>query len=635
MKSLNSKKKYTSSMITRFSGGDANNATRKLLKSTFKKVGLHKSTTNLINAFAYNKGEFHIPSTLDSPRRRLNRSRTNKLRNLLNRNRNNINGTRKKKILELTCPNSNLCLTFNEYYQSMLKDYFKNFLGFHYLDKAIVLSKGSVNGMTTLLKYDRNGYKSDIIMKSIKDKISFSGADNLMYEAFVGLNCVNEYNKLYPVFVETYGTGFLKNDEVHRNLIRARPNLRIQINKDMFDILNHNKRGINLTNFLSQYITEQTNKQVLFVQTVANGITLREFIGEINKKVQQIISGCQYYLRNSENLINQNKEAFILLYELCVILYQIYHALYDLDNQFAHNDLHWENVLIYKLTKNKNDNQLSIQYNYQGYRNRKKIQIASMKTSRVAKIIDYGRCFTNESEKFISTALSDSYRYAKIEFYAESEGDAKNIVALIEYKLKELNLPFDIMSSIQYMSAGYKFFYYIKFTGNNEDFLTNMQNLQQPEYRRYDIKNNLEYALIDIVLYRFRIKGIQFKVKYLYSVIDKKPVNLKIYNEMKKLLGLWDYEQVNENNGFISTVIYNGTKDLWCLGLVQNLLMRIQEEYQLNVLTDEYGNIYDDLDNAYRGTNDLLYDMIEYKVCFDRTKSGSKYKYNSENQKIK
>ena len=37
MKSLNSKKKYTSSMITRFSGGDANNVTRKILQSR----GLH------------------------------------------------------------------------------------------------------------------------------------------------------------------------------------------------------------------------------------------------------------------------------------------------------------------------------------------------------------------------------------------------------------------------------------------------------------------------------------------------------------------------------------------------------------------------------------------------------------------
>ena len=453
-----------------------------------------------------------------------------------------------------------------------------------------------------------------------------------MYEAFVGLNCVNEYNKLYPVFVETYGTGFLKNDEVHRNLIRARPNLRIQINKDMFDILKHNKRGINLTNFLSQYITEQTNKQVLFVQTVANGITLREFIGEINKKVQQIISGCQYSLRNSENLINQNKEAFILLYELCVILYQIYHALYNLNNKFAHNDLHWENVLIYKLPKNKNDNQLSIQYNYQGYRNREKIQIASMKTSRVAKIIDYGRCFTNDSKKFISTALSDSYRYAKIEFYAESEGDAEDIIDFKEEKLKQLNLPFDIMSSIQYMRADYKykFFYYIKFTGNNEDFLINMQTLQQ----KYD-ENNLGYALIDIVSYKFKITGIQFKVIYIYSLIDKKPINLKLYNEMKEMLGLLDYEQVNENNEFVSTVIYNGTKDLWCLRIVQDSLLKMQQEYQSKVLTDEYGNVYDDLDNAYRGTYGLLYDMLEDQVCFDRTKSGSKYKYNSGKEQRK
>ena len=156
MKSLNSKKKYNSSMITRFSGGDANNVTRKILESR----GLHNSTIKLINAFA-NKGRFSVPHP--SPRRRLNHSRTNKLRNLLNGNRNNINGTRKRKVLELTCPNSNLCLTFNEYYQSMLKDYFKYFLGFDYLDEAIVLSKGSVNGMTTLLKYDRNGYKLSLI----------------------------------------------------------------------------------------------------------------------------------------------------------------------------------------------------------------------------------------------------------------------------------------------------------------------------------------------------------------------------------------------------------------------------------------------------------------------------------------
>lgn len=651
MKSLNSRNKFTPSMLTSFSGGDGtgaeelpknnshtkgqknknptrrinssrrNRLTHKLLKTNFEKLGLGNSAIKLINAFTNNK---ESPSS-HSPRGQLNRSRTNRLRELLNRNRKNINGTRKRKVLELTCPNSNLCLTFNEYYQLMLKEYFKNFLGFHYLDEAIVLSKHSVNGMTTLLKYDRNGYKSDIIMKNITDKTSFSGADNLMYEAFVGLNCVNKYNKLYPVFVETYGSGFLKNDEVHTNLIGAREKSRIEMNKNMFDILNHNKRGIDLTSFLSQYMTEQTNKQVLFVQTVANGITLREFIGEINKKVRQIISGYRYSLRNSENLINKNKEVFILLYELCVILYQIYHALYNLNNIFTHNDLHWENVLIYKLPKNKNDNQLSIQYNYEGYKHRKKISIANMKTSRVAKIIDYGRCFTNESEKFINTALSDSYRYAKIEFYAKSNSEAERIIDFIEYKLEQLNLPFDIMSSRKQNNI---FFYYIKFNGNKDDFLINMEDLQQ----KYHI-DNLGYAELVITSYRYKIRKFPFKLMYIYSIIDKNPINIELYNEIKVRLGLRDYKQVNKNNGFISTTIYNGTKDLWCLGIVQNSLMRIQKEYQLNVLTDKYGNVYDDLDNAYRGINGLLYDMLQYEVCFNISNFGSKYqRYSGKNE---
>ena len=619
----------------------SNKYSRKIIQNNLAKRGLNKSAINLIGNFVRNNAN-HSPSPFPQlpPRRPLKRSKTNKLSSLLKHNRNNINGTRKRKFLELTCPNSNLCLTFNEYYQSMLKDYFKNFLGFHYLDEAIVLSKGSVNGMTTLLKYDRKGYKSDVIMKNIKDEVSFSGADSLMYEAFVGLNCVNEYNKLYPVFVETYGTGFLKNDEVHRNLIRARPNSRIEINKNMFYILNHNKRGINLTKFLSQYITEQTNKQVLFVQTVANGITLKEFIDEINKNFQRIITDYQYSSRNSENLINKSKEVFVLLYELCIILYQIYHALYNLNNKFAHNDLHWGNVLIYKLPKNKNDKQLSIQYNYKGIKDGKKIPIANIKTSCIAKIIDYGRCYTKDSKKFINTALSDSYKYAKIEFYAKHKSDAENIVNLIEYKLEQLNLPFDIMSSIQYVAghnSKYKFFYYIKFNGDNQDFLTNMQNLQQ-EYHSYDInyhKNNLEYAVIDIVSYRYKITGIQFNVKYVYSVIDKKPINLKIYNEMKKLLGLWDYEQVNENNWFISTTIYNGTKDLWCLGLVQKSLMRMQHDYYLTVMTDKDGSVRSNQDNVYLIIHNLFYDLLEYEVCFDIAKTGSDYKYYSGKQRRK
>jgi hypothetical protein len=80
-------------------------------------------------------------------------------------------------------------------------------------------------------------------------------------------------------------------------------------------------------------------------------------------------------------------------FEIFFVLFQIYHTLSELSEQFTHYDLHYENVLLYEPV-----NGSYIQYNYEI--KGKKI---SFKSKYVVKIIDYGKCFFKNTKNKTSS----------------------------------------------------------------------------------------------------------------------------------------------------------------------------------------------------------------------------------------
>jgi hypothetical protein len=93
--------------------------------------------------------------------------------------------------------------------------------------------------------------------------------------------------------------------------------------------------------------------------------------------------------------------------ELKYILFQIYYTLVYLENEFTHYDLHWENILLHKLSYN-----TYIEYNYilnDG-------TLINFKSKYIVKIIDYGRSFyndTSEGDKIICSEFPFSREYNK------------------------------------------------------------------------------------------------------------------------------------------------------------------------------------------------------------------------------
>ena len=85
--------------------------------------------------------------------------------------------------------------------------------------------------------------------------------------------------------------------------------------------------------------------------------------------------------------INQDFRTFVRT-QLINILYQVYQPLSLLAKVFTHYDLHCDNVLLYSPDPNK-----YIEYHYHLPN-----KVVRFKSLYIAKIIDYGRCFFNDTE---------------------------------------------------------------------------------------------------------------------------------------------------------------------------------------------------------------------------------------------
>lgn len=290
-----------------------------------------------------------------------------------------------EKVLQKVCKNSNLCLALTPQYSKLLSNYFKNYLNFEYLDRGIVISSGSANGTTSLLKFKRGNYESDIVMKFIPSKDKYLEVDNLFYEMFVGQEFVNKFHQIYPVFVETYGGG------------KANPNL-----SDTFIRLTRSKKPSNITNLLKD-TNANSNPfiDVKYDSSKSNKFDISEFVKEMKSDLnKQLI-----FVQTIENAISMNDLVYDALeyssilstYNMLTSLYQVYFALVNLKDEFTHYDLHKDNVLIYNLPKTKAEGDIVtkntlVKMNYPSH---------SFYSTCVPKIIDYGRCYTPRTNELI------------------------------------------------------------------------------------------------------------------------------------------------------------------------------------------------------------------------------------------
>jgi uncharacterized pyridoxamine 5'-phosphate oxidase family protein len=259
---------------------------------------------------------------------------------------------RRSAFLNGVCSDAGVCIAFGKE-TATIKKHFDHFVQFRHLVKpAKRIGSVSANGFVKELTYERSGYTAHAVLKSSASNKS----DNLYYEYLVGL-FINKCMLRFPCFVETYGMFQYKNTDIYQQMKDENSVSVSNMEKGLIPYSNISK---DVTGSLALSCNTPLFASVL-IQHLKDATTLA------NKAT-------------SSHLFTKN--------DLMYVLFQVYMPLSDLSNEFTHYDLHTENVLIYEPVKNS-----YIQYHYH-MKNGKEVSFCS---SYIAKIIDYGRSFFNDT----------------------------------------------------------------------------------------------------------------------------------------------------------------------------------------------------------------------------------------------
>jgi hypothetical protein len=300
--------------------------------------------------------------------------------------------TRRKsaKKLALRCPDTSVCMAIGTESEK-IKQKFNGFVHFKNAVKIERIGAESVNGFVSVITYNKiikanmtkrfrlfrkksvdKDYLAYAILKSSQGPTIDRGIklhpDNLFYEYIVG-QYLNEQNKRFPCFLETYGYYNYEDDETWNAM---------QSNKKPVELLK------NLRLILGS--NTDTNTDFDYAFACANPTHLAILVQYFKKPMS-----LKDYIDSNNNLD---------LVELTYILFQIYYTLAALSENFTHYDLHYNNVLLYEPENGK-----YIEYHYH-YKNENGIdEVITFKSKYMVKIIDYGRCYFNFSESLNSETV--------------------------------------------------------------------------------------------------------------------------------------------------------------------------------------------------------------------------------------
>ena len=259
------------------------------------------------------------------------------------------------RYLNGVCSDSGVCIAFGTHINK-IKKHFGGFVKFDHVKSLKKIGVVSANGFVKEIEYEHEGYKSHAVLKSSADKF----ADNLYYEYLVGV-FINAISKGIPNFVETYGV-YKYNSELEYQEMR-----KLTATKDDLSAL----RLIRTPSEQKRYIAKhQHQKEVNLLSNACKN----------SKHISVLIQ----HINGAKTLSEKCQSVVFVKYELPFILFQVYWALFVLQANFTHYDLHTENVLIYEPVKD-----AYIQYFYHF----KDGSVIAFKSSYIAKMIDYGRSY--------------------------------------------------------------------------------------------------------------------------------------------------------------------------------------------------------------------------------------------------
>jgi hypothetical protein len=274
------------------------------------------------------------------------------------------------------CSDARVCVAFGQ--SRAIRSFFGEFVNMQFVKKVERLTMASKNGVVQRLHYERQGYKAYAILKStmqVDDDDSIK--DNVVYEYFVG-QYLNQQCRRFPCFLETYALL----EYAHGRQGRER-------------WLAHGDHAA----FPRPCVGVRTKPLEVLddacTETVKYALLIQELPGEKG------MSGTFYELW----------ETGLETTEIVRVLAQVYFPLAVLHKaHFRHNDLHADNVYLYRPHKN---GYLTYHYHFSD----KKDDVITFSSPYLAKIIDYGRCYYHHTGGPAKGFLSSTDAYLRRDRY--------------------------------------------------------------------------------------------------------------------------------------------------------------------------------------------------------------------------
>jgi hypothetical protein len=276
------------------------------------------------------------------------------------------------------CRDLNECLTLG-IYGEYVKKYFNNFNDLRMINENNIVNIGSGdNSIIVKLPFKKKGLISYVIIKYPNNTSDPMGMDihpdNLFYEYYVGKYFINNYNTIFPCFLETYNcyTGNIGDVNIYSYFKNKKNNM-----NNSWSLFN-----LSLFNWFRFQPNPDESSGTHFYDLEPFDVTNEQNIWSNACRFSRTISITIQYFNNS----NTMTELLPALSndEIICCLYQVYFPLSLLGTNYTHYDLHSSNVLRYSL-----DSYIKIHYH-----NNDENEIIFY-TNSIFKIIDYGRNYFN------------------------------------------------------------------------------------------------------------------------------------------------------------------------------------------------------------------------------------------------
>ena len=474
------------------------------------------------------------------------------------------------QLLTDTCPDAGQCLALGAHTETIM-NYFDRFKTWDHVTHTIKrIGNESVNGIVLEIPFTKRNYTAYTVLKCSADAV----ADNLFYEYYVGNQFINKYVSKFPCFVSTYGYCQFKNDLAWKQMLSNAQHKVVP--KELLKSISH--VDINETDPKTIVNSCAVNRLgCVLIQHFEPFTTVGNIAGELIR---------------SEDIYS--------------IMYQVYYPLLALGNNYAHNDLHYNNVGLYKPYAN---NQYVLMRYHCVDPQSKQEYVVEFKSEYIAKIIDYGRNYfyvdgKNNSQQVLNNIYACAMRGKNLGYQIILQ-EASNYYSLKDHWFARI-----LLDKINKYTKSPPYNYLVD------------TNTMLNQIRRYVTNNSNKYsgwthmATMDVYNdgrdYTYMIHQDNELVKTAITNHSKqRQMDLGVKHKIGELLTLlvkYKYPKVSEVHGNLYQLYYSGGTRNQFMSFVDKLVPTIEHLYNQMITSKSRFNLigYNNWDRLYRRIDHYL-----------------------------